>query len=70
MLKKDGLVYKLYNTEQESPNFELVDLLLPEAHLTNLTKDKRFQYLKYKFLEGSHRIANVSQFAKLLKDDP
>ena len=67
VFEKDGYVYKLFDTKSDAPNFELVSLLLPEAELIDLSKDKRFQMLKYKYLIGSQKMQKKSQYASLLR---
>ena len=67
VFEKDGYVYKLFDTKSDAPNFELVSLLLPEAELIDLSRGKRFQMLKYKYLIGSEKMQKKSQYVSLLR---
>lgn len=64
---KGGHVYKLYDTQEILPNLSLVQKVLPEATVVDLSADKRFQYLRYEFRNGSHHPVSCIQFCQVLK---
>ena len=61
-------VYKLFDTHADSTNLSLVRQILDdEAECVHLSKDERFQYLRYRYREGEHRVNNVAQVILLLQ---
>ena len=66
VFEKEGYVYKLYDTKVDSPMFVLAKEYLPGAYLINLSRDERFQCLKYEFIEECGT-KTPSQFASVLK---
>ena len=53
VLRCQGFVYKLFDTESENPNLDIVKLILPEAEVKNLSEDGRYCLLKYQDREGN-----------------
>ena len=60
-------VYKLYDTKKDSPNFNLAKEVLPNARVTSLSSDDRFQCLRYDYLNGGHTAENIIQFCDILR---
>ena len=65
---QEGWVYKLFDTDKEFLNIELVTRFLDkyvEQH--RLSKDGRFTYLKYRYLEGNHEISTRTHAICILR---
>ncbi len=66
MFKKDEYIHKLYDTEEDLVNLDLVKLSLPDAEVEDVSKDKRFQCLRYSFRKGQHKPSHKRQFVPLI----
>ena len=61
-------VYKLFDTNADSTNLSLVQQILDsEAQCVHLSKDERFQYLRYRYRKGDHRVKSIAQVILLLQ---
>jgi serine/threonine protein kinase len=67
VFKKDKHIHKLYDTMKLPVNLDLLKLSLPEAEVEDLSKDKRFQHLRYKFRDGQHEPLHKRQFVPLIE---
>ena len=64
----DDKVYKLFDTDADSTNLSLVRQILDdEAECVHLSKDERFQYLRYRYREGDHRVKSIAQVILILR---
>ena len=64
----DDKVYKLFDTDEDSTNLSLVRQILDdEAECVHLSKDERFQYLRYRYREGAHRVKSIAQVILILR---
>ena len=64
----DDKVYKLFDTDTDSTNLSLVRQILDdEAECVHLSKDERFQYLRYRYREGDHRVKSIAQVILILR---
>ena len=65
-------VYKMFDSEvyHGSPNLHVMDMIrenyLPNSSVHQLTTDKRVEYLKYDYIEGSHNPTSHTQFQIIL----
>ena len=66
VFKHKGYVYKLYDTTKDTPNMEVVLLVLPEA-IYNISQDGQYQMLKYKFKDGEGQNMTSTQVSVLLQ---
>jgi hypothetical protein len=66
---KDSRVLKYFDTEEKIyiPNFDIVQQLLPEVRIDNVTTDSRITVLSYKYIEGSHVPQNIKEFIGILR---
>ena len=64
----DDKVYKLFDTDADSTNLSLVRQILDdEAECVHLSKDERFQYLRYRYREGDHVVKSIAQVILILR---
>jgi len=69
----NGVVYKLFdqNDKSISPNLEVITCIandyLPDVELVDLSRDQRFQCLRYKYLEGSHIPKSYHQLLTIMR---
>ena len=68
MFVVDDKVCKLFDTDADSTNLSLVRQILDdEAECVHLSKDERFQYLRYRYREGDHRVKSIAQVILILR---
>ena len=65
LISEDNFIYKLYDTVRNKPQLEVAKLVLCDATVEQLSDDRRYCYLKYKYREDDAN-PDLNSFQKIL----